>query len=534
MSFPDMWKSISDFPDTMKAVSAQTMRALDAETIRSGAVDGFHLMLRAGDAAFREIIRSFPNAGKYLVLAGKGNNGGDGSVVAARLAGSGRCVEVFLTCDPAELSGDALSAFRLIPDSVPVHRELTPDLFDPDRLIIDALLGTGFSGSPREPAASWIRLINNSDLPVVSLDLPSGLNADDGSTPGEAVHADMTVTFELPKAGLFLKNGPALSGRLRVPKIGIPAALTDAAETIFTVAGPEDALPFLRREPFDAYKNQRGHILIAGGSADYSGAPFLAGEAALRTGAGLVSLAVPDCARSGGSLPHALMIRRFASSNGYFPSAPSDLDNLTKLLEKADSAVFGPGLGAAPSVDPILALALKREKPLILDADALNRISASPDLREKLLARKPGSAILTPHKGEMARLLSAFGQTASEKNEHDACLLARLTGALVVAKGPHTVVAAPDGFFTRNLSGCTALATAGSGDVLSGMIAALTASSVVRSGKATLRQAVAAAVYLHGLAGELCAPVPCSGRGTVADDLIRMIPAALRSVSPFA
>lgn len=518
----------------MKAVSAQTMRALDAETIRSGAVDGFHLMLRAGDAAFREILRAFPHAGKYLVLAGKGNNGGDGSVVAAHLAEAGRSVELFLTCDPAELSGDALSAFRLIPDSVPVHRELTPGAFAPDRLIIDALLGTGFSGSPREPAASWIRQINDSGCPVVSLDLPSGLNADDGTTPGEAVRADMTVSFELPKAGLFLENGPALSGRLRVPKIGIPAALTNAAETVFPVTGPEDALPFLRREPFDAYKNQRGHILIAGGSADYSGAPFLAGEAALRTGAGLVSVAVPDCARSGGSLPHALMIRRFAPSDGYFPSAPSDLDRLTELLGKAHAAVFGPGLGAVPAIDPMLALAMEWQDPLILDADALNRISASPDLRRKLLDRKPGYAVLTPHKGEMSRLLSAFGQTPGKKSELDACLLARLTDAIVVAKGPHTVIAAPDGSFTRNLSGCTALATAGSGDVLSGMIAALTASPVVRSGKATLRQAVAAAVYLHGLTGELCAPVPCSGRGTAADDLIRMIPAALRSVSPFA
>ena len=518
----------------MKAVSAQTMRSLDAGTIRSGAVDGFHLMLRAGEAAFREILRSFPAADKYLVLAGKGNNGGDGSVVAARLAGSGRHVEMFLTCDPAELSGDALSAFRLVPDSVPIHRELAPDVFIPDCLIIDALLGTGFSGTPREPAATWIRSINRSGRPVVSLDLPSGLNADDGTTPGEAVRADMTVTFELPKAGLFLENGPALSGRLRVPKIGILPALTDAAEEVFRVSGPEDALPFLGREPFDTYKNRRGHVLIAGGSAEYSGAPFLSGEAALRTGAGLVSIAVPDCARSDGPLPHALMIRRFASSDGYFPSRPADLNHLADLLEKADAAVFGPGLSATPAPDPVLALALSWKKCLILDADALNRISASPDLRNKLLARSPGCTVLTPHKGEMARLLSAFGQSASEKSELNACLLARLSGAIIVAKGPHSVTASPDGSFTRNLSGCTALATAGSGDVLSGMIAALAASTIVRSGEADLRQAVSAAVYLHGLAGELCSPPPCSGRGIAADDLIRMIPMALRSVSSFA
>ena len=518
----------------MKAVSAHTMRSLDAETIRSGAVDGFHLMLRAGEAAFREILRAFPMADTYLVLAGKGNNGGDGSVVAARLAESGRHVEMFLTCDPEELSGDALSAFRLIPDSVLLHRELTPDAFIPNCLVIDALLGTGFSGTPREPAATWIRLINHSDRPVVSLDLPSGLNADDGTTPGEAVRADMTVTFELPKAGLFLGNGPALSGRLRVPKIGIPPVLTDAAEAVFRVTGPEDTLPFLHREPFDTYKNQRGHVLIAGGSAEYSGAPFLSGEAAIRTGAGLVSIAVPDCARSGGTLPHALMIRRFVSSDGYFPSASANLSRLSKLLEKADSAVFGPGLGATPAVDPVIALALSWEKCLILDADALNRISASRDLRDKLLARHPGSTVLTPHKGEMARLLSAFDQTADEKSERNACLLAGLTGSIVVAKGPHSVTASPDGFFTRNLSGCTALATAGSGDVLSGMIAALTASPVIRTGQADLRQAVSAAVYLHGIAGELCAPPPCSGRGVAADDLIRMIPSALRRVSPFA
>ena len=510
------------------------MRSLDAETIRSGVADGFHLMLRAGEAAFREILRFFPLADKYLVLAGKGNNGGDGSIVAARLAESGRSVEMFLTCDPEELSGDALSAFRLVPNSIPVYRELSPDAFTPGCLVIDALLGTGFSGTPREPAASWIRRINLSKCPVVSLDLPSGLNADDGTAPGDAVRADMTVTFELPKSGLFLGDGPKLCGRIRVPKIGIPPALTNAADAVFLVSSSDDALPFLEREPFDTYKNQRGHVLITGGSAEYSGAPFLAGEAALRTGAGLVSIAVPDCARSGGALPHALMIRRFASADGLFPSAPADLDRLTKLLEKADSAVFGPGLSAAPECDPVISLALEWEKPLILDADALNRIAASPDLRKKLQTRRPGCTVLTPHKGELTRLLAAFGQSANEKPEINAPLLARLTGALVVAKGPHSVTAAPDGSFSRNLSGCTALATAGSGDVLSGMIAALAASPVVRSGKTDLRQAVSAGVYLHGLAGELSSPPPASGRGIAADDLIRMIPAALRTVSPFA
>ena len=518
----------------MKAVSAQTMRSLDAETIRSGVFDGFRLMLHAGEAAAREILRSFPCARKYVILAGKGNNGGDGSVVAARLAESGRNVGFFLTCEPGELSGDALTAFQNLPSDIPVRRDLTPDDFGPDCLIVDALLGTGFSGSPRDPAASWIRLVNSSNCPVVSLDLPSGLNADDGSTPGEAVRADLTVTFELPKAGLFLGNGPNLSGRIRVPKIGIPRTLTEAAPALFRIASQEDALPFLGREVADTYKNQRGHVLIVGGSRDYSGAPFLAGEAALRTGAGLVTAAVPDCARSGGSLPHALMIRRFGSADGYFPSAEADLSLLAQLFEKADSAVVGPGLGAVPALDPLLSFVLEQNRPLILDADALNRIAASPDLRKKLCDRHLQNTVLTPHKGEMARLLRAFQTPESGDPAVDACLLARLTGTVVVGKGPHSVIASPDGSFSRNLSGCTALATAGSGDVLAGMIAALAASTAVRSGEQTLEQAVSAAVFLHGLTGELCAPPPLSGRGTAADDLIRMIPQALRSVSPFA
>ena len=518
----------------MKAVSAQTMRALDAETIRSGVFDGFQLMLHAGEAAAQEILRSFPCARKYIILAGKGNNGGDGSVVAARLAENGRCVGFFLTCDPGELSGDALTAFRNLPSSISVRRNLTPDDFGPDCLIVDALLGTGFSGSPRDPAASWIRLVNSSGCPVVSLDLPSGLNADDGSTPGEAVRADLTVSFELPKAGLFLGNGPNLSGRIRVPKIGIPRSLTDVAPALFRIASQEDALPFLGREVADTYKNQRGHVLVVGGSRDYSGAPFLAGEAALRTGAGLVSAAVPDCAQSGGSLPHALMIRRFKSEDGYFPFSAADPAGLTQLLGKADAAVIGPGLGAVPALDPLLSFVLEQEKTLILDADALNRIAASPDLREKLCARRPKNTVLTPHKGEMARLLRAFRTPENEDPVDNACRLARLTGAVVVGKGPHSVIASPEGSFSRNLSGCTALATAGSGDVLSGMIAALAASPVVRSGERTIEQAVSAAVFLHGLTGELCAPPPLSGRGTMADDLIRMIPQALRSVSPFA
>lgn len=518
----------------MKAVSAQTIRALDAETIRSGAADGFHLMLRAGEAAVLDILRFFPDTRKFIVFAGKGNNGGDGSVVAARLAEAGRRVELFLTCDPADLSGDALEAFRLLPVSVPVLRTPAPDCFEPGSLIIDALLGTGFSGTPRAPVDEWIRMINRSGLPVVSLDLPSGLNADDGSTPGEAVRADLTVTFELPKAGLFLGNGPKLSGRLRIPGIGIPRKLTDAAPAVLHISGPEEALAFLGREPADTYKNHRGHVLVIGGSRDYSGAPFLAAEAALRTGAGLVSAAVPDAAQSGGALPHALMIRRFPTANGYFPADSDTLDALSPLLAKADAVVCGPGMGNTPASDPVLAKAMDHPGPLIVDADGLNRLGASPELRDKLSARVRERTVLTPHKGEMARLLRAFQLPESEDSAGNACRLADRTGAFVVAKGPHSVIASPDGSSARNLSGCSALATAGSGDVLSGMIAALAASHPVRSGQLSLRQAVAAAVFLHGLTGELCAPPPHSGRGVTADDLAGRIPEVLRNVSPFA
>ena len=512
----------------MRAVSAAAMREMDARMVREGfAASSFALMQRAGAAAAQEILQAFPGPRRILILAGPGNNGGDGSVMASVLA-SGGCV-VALRCPRAgsELKGDAAIAFSGIPPSVSVARDVSEEDISECDLIVDAMLGTGSAGVPREPIGSWIRRVNASGRPVVSIDIPSGLNADDGSVPGDAVRADLTVTFVLPKTGMLTGAGPSLCGRIRVCGLGFPESLTENAEPGPEVTGRNDAASFFGREPFNVYKNLRGHAGVIGGSRLYPGAPFLSGEAALRTGAGLVTVLIPEEAVPFFTVPKALMVRRLPSSGGAFSEHAAEI--FGSQFSGFSAVAAGPGMGPSPENDFLLASVMERDIPLILDADGLNRTASSPDLLARLKSRPALRTVLTPHEGEMRRLLKAAGLEFSSVRTDTARRLAECTGAVVVFKGAGTAVASPEGECAVNLSGCSALATAGSGDVLTGIIAALAA----RNGD-DLYAAARAGVFLHGLAGELCAPLPASGRGVIADDLIRRLPEAMRRISPFA
>ena len=512
----------------MKSVSAQTMRALDARTIRSGIRSGIELMRAAGECVFRELLRSFPE-GPAAVLAGKGNNGGDGFIAASLLAAHGREVRLFSTADEASLSGDAREAFLALPAPLrnSIRRQCSPEDLASCAVIVDAMLGTGFSGPLRAPFDEWIRNVNASGVPVLAVDVPSGLNADDG-TADCAVWADVTVTFALPKTGLLVGRGPAFAGRIVPAAIGIPRTFLEEAPGELLVTAEEDVRRLFGREPFDVYKNKRGHLFVIGGSALYAGAPFLAAEAAMRAGAGLVTACIPDCLQNRFSIPKALMIRSLPSKNGVF--APCAAEELRDVLSRADAVVTGPGLSLSPEQDPFLETVLREcAVPVLVDADGLNRIAAEQRLAGALCARPRGETVLTPHEGEMRRLESVWhlegeGRTPSER----AAALARVTGAVIVLKGPHTAVCSAEGVCALNLSGCQALATAGSGDVLSGVIGALLARGTEPF------EAARAGVFLHGTAGELAAPVPHAGRGVLADDLPRFLPEAMRRISQFA
>jgi NAD(P)H-hydrate epimerase len=483
-------------------------------------------MDRAGTGAAHEILvfaRSMPprHARRFVVLAGKGNNGGDAWVVARRLAEVGALpVRLLAICPPAELPTDARHHAERLPTAVSCEIRNTPagDEFAAGDILVDGLLGTGVAGAPRAPFDAWIRAVNAAGLPVVALDVPSGLDGNDGSAE-LAVHADLTLTMGLPKRGLIFGRGPQLCGRLRHVDIGIPANLIAGEKSDVAMTFAADIRPLLPRLAMDTHKTRRGRLLVIGGCPRYLGAPHLAARAALRGGAGLVTLALPQ---SAGVLSHqaAIIVRR-VPDDGQGNFSKTSLPLLEELAETADAIVVGPGLGPEPCVLEMLKDVLAEEVPMVIDADALNLLAGCSEL-----ANRPWPTVLTPHPGEMLRLLSGFKLEllkASDRLTQARGLAANL-GATVVLKGHRTVIAAPDHPALVNTSGCPALATAGSGDVLAGFLGAFLAADF------PAHDAAMAAVFLHGLAGELW---PGAQRSLAADDLVDLLSAAIREASPF-
>ncbi|MBO4649278.1 MAG: NAD(P)H-hydrate dehydratase [Lentisphaeria bacterium] len=510
----------------MKAVSGTQMRGLDRRTITEAKISGERLMERAGMLAGSALLKWMTGAGldasEVVLLAGKGNNGGDAFVAARLLAEAGYDVSLHCTAPESELSGDALTMFRRMPASVRDHisSELTPADLTPNTVVADGLLGTGFHGALREPYRTWCRLVNASGCPVAALDIPSGLDADSGEADPDAVVADITFTMAAPKTGMFSSEGIRHTGRLRVLDIGIPAAFVNELPDTVECTGPEEAYSIFRREAFDAHKYTRGHLFVAGGCRFYPGAPLLAAEAGLRAGAGLVTCCLPEHAEIHASVPKALIVRRLASDTGFF--CAKSATELLAMSDKAGAFVVGPGMGTAVEGVGFLEKMLAVKVPLVLDADALNLLSAHPDLIEKL-RRRESPTVLTPHPGELNRLLAGLELSAEGRGRSElAVLAAERLNAVVVGKGARTVVAAPDGRFAVNLSGCPALATAGTGDLLAGMTGALLLDREV-----SVFDAVRAAVFLHGQAAELAAPLET--RGFIADDFLPRIGAVVRS-----
>ncbi len=513
----------------MKAVSGTQMRFLDQRTIREGGIPGERLMRVAGALAAGAVmeyraalLKSDIPAGNVLILAGKGNNAGDAFVVASMLANTD--CQIFLHCavPESELSGDALTMFKALPDKIKarISYSLTEDdLHLPYGLIVDGLLGTGFQGELHEPIRSWCRRINGSGHPVVSLDIPSGLNADTGEADPDAVVADITFTMGQPKTGMLTPAGARHCGRLRVLDIGIPRKYVDELKDTVECTTEADVKAWLRREPFDIHKNTRGHLLVIGGSSLYSGAALLAGEAALRTGAGLVTCALPASAPVYSSPPKALMVRRIPDSGSGFFTRES-CETLHSLLAKSSAVVLGPGMGTEESSLPVLSLVLGTELPVLMDADGLNLLAAHPEWTDGIRAR----VVLTPHPGEMKRLGGTFSIDGTLSRMEQARALARKLNAVVVLKGNRTVVADPGGDAAVNLSGCPALATAGTGDLLSGMAGAMLA-----NGSLSLYEAARCAVFLHGWMAEIASPA--GSRGWIADDFPAYIGTAIRKVT---
>jgi len=515
----------------MKVVSVAVMRDLDRRTIESG-TPGFVLMDRAGTGAAEEILLFVrTNLGerhrrRFVVVAGKGNNGGDGWVVARRLHEAGERVRMVAVCPPSDLNGDALEHARLAPADleVSVADEPPAGLLAPGDVLVDALLGTGVSGVLRPPFDAFVAWMNESRLPVMSLDVPSGLNADTGEPAGDAVIADLTLTMGLPKAGLLTPRGLRHCGELRVIDIGIPPAFVAEAPAAGDAITARDITPLLDRRASDAHKGVFGHVLVVGGSRLYPGAPILAGAAAARSGAGLVTVVVPEWTRPLiPHRPHALIVQGLPTGDTGLFDRP-DVSRLRELLNKKQAVLVGPGVGPAAGIVRILEEVLQTNAPLVVDADALRIVPAVAALMRK---RAPIPAVLTPHPGEMRAILEGLGAPGllSAERAEQACFAARECGAVVVLKGRGTVVAAPDGRTAINTTGNNGLASGGSGDVLAGLTAGLLAQGYGAFDAARI------AVYVHGRCAELAG---CGRRALIADDLIEVLGAAWKDVTPFA
>ncbi len=506
----------------MRLVDAATMRALDRHVIEVVGVPGIVLMERAGlavaDAA--EAMARGTGRATALVLCGPGNNGGDGLVAARHLADRGIEVVVALMARPDAYKGDAatnLQALGHFPATVlDASGGLPADLGSrPWGVAIDALFGTGLARPPEGAFADAIRTFNALPCPRLSVDLPSGVDSDAGRVPGVAAKADRTVTFGAAKIGHFSWPGAGCCGRVEVVPIGIPRAAIEDAPGIDLLDAACVRRGFAPREVGD-FKNRFGHVLVVGGLHGKAGAALLASRAALRSGAGLVTLGTERqvATRIEGRFPD-VMIEPIVEVAGDWVKV--DDMTVTAACQGKTAVVLGPGLSTRPGVEALLDRLLDGTLPTLVDADALNVLATRPDLR-------PGPGfVLTPHPGEAGRLLGIPSEQVQADRIAAARTLVARTGSVVVLKGAGTVIAAPDGRMALNRTGGPALAVGGSGDVLAGIIGALLARGVLPY------DAACAAACLHGAAGDL-AGARLTPHGVLASDLADLLPAALAAL----
>jgi hydroxyethylthiazole kinase-like uncharacterized protein yjeF len=490
---------------------AAEMRAADAWAIDDQGVASLDLMERAG-AGLARAAGEVSRGGPIRIVVGKGNNGGDGLVAARLLRGVGLVVDVLAAGPLDELRGDARVNLERLPGEPP--RELGPHDLAGSGAVVDALLGTGFSGVPREPVASAIAQINAQDAPVVACDVPSGVDATTGEVEGEAVRAVLTATFHGPKVGLYVAPGAYHAGEVRVIEIGIPRGGPTAAGAGLIA---ERVLELVPRRPRTGTKFSSGTVVVAGGSAGLTGAPAMAALAAMRTGAGYVQLAVPRSTEAVFEikLTESMTIALPEEDGGHVPAG---VDELERLSGRAGSAVLGPGIGRSDGAFAFAREAARRlELPLVIDADGLNaHAERLGELRER-----PGPTILTPHAGELARLLATDSSDVAAHRLACARAAAQESGCIVLLKGDDTIVASPGGTVAVSRGATPALATAGTGDVLSGVIAAFLAKGVEPFA------AAAAGVLAHARAGREAADRHGADH-VIAGDVIEALPVALR------
>lgn len=549
-------------PTVQPVISAEQMRQIDRLTVQDSHIPSLQLMQAAAEACFQAISNHFSGKladARVQILCGPGNNGGDGAALAQELSRVGAHTDVVLFGQVEQTRGDARTNFDIVRrlasagpsqlrfvecNDARAWEELPKPSYD---IVVDALFGTGLS-RPLEGVFSdvvkhlvWTkrqRAIGSAPTPqIVSIDIPSGLNADMATPFGDAVEADMTVTFTAPKPANVLPPASHLNGKLIVAGIGSPLSLIEEAHSNLFVVEQSDARAWLIKTRYtpESFKNTHGHVLVVAGSRGYTGAAVLCGNAAMKSGAGLVTIATPASAQSSVAatvVPEVMTTALAETDRG----AVSDeaVDHVMRLASKATVIAIGPGLSAEDERTRrfVYSIVKQRTTPLVIDADALNCLAscAGSGWPEDLHGTPEAPLVLTPHPGEMLRLLGTDDKNSLSDRVSIARDFATKHKLIVVLKGSRPLIAAPDGRVFVNPTGNAGLGTAGAGDTLTGIIAGFIAQEVATlKGDADVLSATIAALYLGGLAGDFAAR-KLGMRSMVASDIREHLSEAILSL----
>ena len=514
----------------MKVVTAAEMRQIDQDTIEGVGIPGIVLMETAGSAIVRAIEQHYPTCHRIGVFVGKGNNGGDGLVIARQLAHAGRDVHLFLVSPADSFTGEAeinLQIAKRLGLKIEFYGTgAVPTTLASCELLVDAIFGTGLRDTVRGSIATVIKTLNSFSAPTLSVDLPSGLDANTGHPLGTCVRADRTVTIGLPKRGLLVHPGAEFVGKLEVVDIGFPEQVIEAQGIKVNWTTATQASQWVPPRPPASHKGTYGRVLVVAGSTGMTGAAALASEAALRAGAGLVTLAIPKHLNPilEGLLPEVMTLPLPETDAGSL--SVSATSAILEFAEKTKSVLaIGPGLSQHSDTVRLVHQLVRenREQALnlrmVVDADGLNALSQVPEVIS-LLDRE---AILTPHPGEMSRLTSNSVSSLEADRIRTAQQFASEHNLTLVFKGAPTVTGLPNGDVWINSTGNPGMATGGMGDVLTGIIAGLMAQGHSSETAAVL------GVYLHGLAGDLAAEA-LGMPGLIASDVLKAVPRAISSL----
>ncbi len=514
----------------MKVASSAEMKTLDQRAIEEYGIPGVVLMENAAIQLVRVLLENYKQFthGKFFIFCGKGNNGGDGFAIARHLANQGRQVNIILLAEPEKIGGDAAVNLRIAQKmGLPFQTITTSEkllslrqAISGQDLVIDAIFGTGLSTAVRGFYKEAIDFINELPNQVVAVDIPSGLNADTGKVEGSCIRADLTISFGLPKMAHLLTPASTHVGCLEVVGISIPPKLVEEAGIKVNWLEKKDVAGLLGSRPLDSHKGDYGHLLIMGGSEGKGGAPAMAALAGLRSGAGLVTLAVPEKVHQAIEMGLMEVMSEPLNKPEKRILVESSYENLEPLLAGKSALVIGPGIGAQPETGKFLQKVIASTAiPMIIDADGLNLLA----LDKKILERKNAPIILTPHPGEMGRLMNIPTKEVQSNRLEVAMDLAQSTGCFIVLKGAGTIVASPQGDAFINTTGNPGMATAGTGDVLAGMVGGFLAQGLGPE------EATNVGVFLHGLAGDLAAK-EFGERSLIAGDMIQVFPRALQTL----